>query len=140
VERARAFAKRLDASLAIIDKRREAPNVAEAMNIVGDVRGKTAVILDDMVDTGGTLIEAAQALVQNGAGHVFACCTHPVLSGDAAQRIADSPIESLVVTNTIPLGRKASESAKIKVISVAEILGEAIKRVYFSRSVSSLFV
>jgi len=140
VERARAFAKRLDASLAIIDKRREAPNVAEAMNIVGDVKGKTAVILDDMVDTGGTLIEAAQALVQNGAGHVYACCTHPVLSGDAAQRIADSPIESLVVTNTIPLSRKASESSKIKVISVAEILGEAIKRVYFSRSVSSLFV
>jgi ribose-phosphate pyrophosphokinase len=140
VERARAFAKRLDASLAIIDKRREAPNVAEAMNIVGDVKGKTAVILDDMVDTGGTLIEAAQALVQNGAAHVYACCTHPVLSGDAAQRIADSPIESLVVTNTIPLSRKASESAKIKVISVAEILGEAIKRVYFSRSVSSLFV
>jgi ribose-phosphate pyrophosphokinase len=140
VERARAFAKRLDASLAIIDKRREAPNVAEAMNIVGDVKGKTAVILDDMVDTGGTLIEAAQALVQNGAGYVYACCTHPVLSGDAAQRIADSPIESLVVTNTIPLSRKASESSKIKVISVAEILGEAIKRVYFSRSVSSLFV
>jgi len=140
VERARAFAKRLDASLAIIDKRREAPNVAEAMNIVGDVKGKTAVILDDMVDTGGTLIEAAQALVQNGAGHVYACCIHPVLSGDAVERIADSPIESLVVTNTIPLSRKASESSKIKVISVAEILGEAIKRVYFSRSVSSLFV
>jgi ribose-phosphate pyrophosphokinase len=140
VERARAFAKRLDASLAIIDKRREAPNVAEAMNIVGDVKRKTAIILDDMVDTGGTLIEAAQALVQNGAGHVYACCTHAVLSGDAARRIEQSPIESLVVTNTIPLSRKASECSKIEVISVAEIVGEAIKRVYFSRSVSSLFV
>ena len=140
VERARAFAKRLDASLAIIDKRREAPNVAEAMNIVGDVKEKTAIILDDMVDTGGTLIEAAQALVQNGAGHVYACCTHAVLSGDAARRIEQSPIESLVVTNTIPLSRKASECSKIEVISVAEIVGEAIKRVYFSRSVSSLFV
>jgi ribose-phosphate pyrophosphokinase len=140
VERARAFAKRLDASLAIIDKRREAPNVAEAMNIVGDVKEKTAIILDDMVDTGGTLIEAAQALVQNGAGHVYACCTHAVLSGDAARRIEESAIQSLVVTNTIPLSRKASECSKIEVISVAEIVGEAIKRVYFSRSVSSLFV
>ncbi len=140
VERARAFAKRLDASLAIIDKRREAPNVAEAMNIVGDVKEKTAIILDDMVDTGGTLIEAAQALVQNGARHVYACCTHAVLSGDAARRIEESAIESLVVTNTIPLSRKASECSKIEVISVAEIVGEAIKRVYFSRSVSSLFV
>jgi len=140
VERARAFAKRLDASLAIIDKRREAPNVAEAMNIVGDVKEKTAIILDDMVDTGGTLIEAAQALVQNGAGHVYACCTHAVLSGDAVRRIEESAIESLVVTNTIPLSRKASECSKIEVISVAEIVGEAIKRVYFSRSVSSLFV
>jgi ribose-phosphate pyrophosphokinase len=140
VERARAFAKRLDASLAIIDKRREAPNVAEAMNIVGDVKEKTAIILDDMVDTGGTLIEAAQALVQNGAGHVYACCTHAVLSGDAARRLEESAIESLVVTNTIPLSRKASECSKIEVISVAEIVGEAIKRVYFSRSVSSLFV
>ena len=140
VERARAFAKRLDASLAIIDKRREGPNVAEAMNIVGDVKEKTAIILDDMVDTGGTLIEAAQALVQNGAGHVYACCTHAVLSGDAARRIEESAIESLVVTNTIPLSRKASECSKIEVISVAEIVGEAIKRVYFSRSVSSLFV
>ena len=140
VERARAFAKRLDASLAIIDKRREGPNVAEAMNIVGDVKEKTAIILDDMVDTGGTLIEAAQALVQDGAGHVYACCTHAVLSGDAARRIEESAIESLVVTNTIPLSRKASECSKIEVISVAEIVGEAIKRVYFSRSVSSLFV
>jgi len=140
VERARAFAKRLNASLAIVDKRREAPNVAEAMNIIGDIKGRTAIILDDMVDTGGTLIQAAQALIQNGAENVYACCIHPVLSGDATKRIEKSPIESLVVTNTIPLGQKSSECSKIKVISVAEILGEAIKRVYFSKSVSSLFV
>ncbi len=140
VERARAFAKRLNASLAIIDKRREAPNVAEAMKIVGDVRGKTAIIVDDMVDTGGTLIEASQALMHDGAAHVYACCTHAVLSGDAAKRIEESPIEALVVTNTIPLSQKAAECPKIEVISVAEILGEAIKRVYFSRSVSSLFI
>lgn len=140
VERARAFAKRLNASLAIIDKRREEPNAAEAMNIIGDVKGKTAVILDDMVDTAGTLIQAAQALIQYGAAHVYACCTHPVLSGNAPKRIEESPIESLVITNTIPLNQKVSECSKIKVISVAGILGEAIKRVYFSKSVSSLFV
>jgi ribose-phosphate pyrophosphokinase len=140
VERARAFAKRLNASLAIIDKRREEPNVAEAMNIIGDVKGKTAVILDDIVDTAGTLIQAAQALIQYGAAHVYACCTHPVLSGNAPKRIEESPLESLVITNTIPLNQKASECSKIKVISVAGILGEAIKRVYFSKSVSSLFV
>ena len=140
VERARAFAKRLNAALAIIDKRREEPNVAEAMNIVGDVKGKTAVILDDMVDTAGTLVEAAHALIRNGAAHVYASCTHPVLSGDATERIEESPIESLVVTNTIQLNQNAPEYSKIKVVSVAEILGEAIKRVYFSRSVSSLFV
>ncbi|MBW1689922.1 MAG: phosphoribosylpyrophosphate synthetase [Deltaproteobacteria bacterium] len=140
VERARAFAKRLNASLAIIDKRREEPNVAAAMNIIGDVRGKTAVILDDMIDTGGTLVEAAQALFYNGVEHVYACCVHPVLSGKAVQRIEESLIESLVVTNTIPLSRKASRCPKITVVSVAEILGEAIKRVYFSKSISSLFV
>jgi ribose-phosphate pyrophosphokinase len=140
VERARAFAKRLNASLAIIDKRREEPNVAEAMNIIGDVTGKTAIILDDMVDTAGTLVKAAQALIKNGAANVYACCTHPVLSGNAIERLEESPIESLVVTNTIPLNKNASKCSKIKVVSVAEILGEAIKRVYFSRSVSSLFV
>jgi ribose-phosphate pyrophosphokinase len=140
VERARAFAKRLNASLAIIDKRRDEPNVAVAMNIIGDIKGKTAIILDDMVDTGGTLVEAAEALIQNGAAQVYACCTHPVLSGDAAQKIEQSCIKSLLTTNTVPLGREASESPKINVVSVAEILGEAIKRVHFSKSVSSLFV
>jgi ribose-phosphate pyrophosphokinase len=140
VERARAFAKRLNASLAIIDKRREEPNVAEAMNIIGDVKGKATIILDDMVDTAGTLVQAAHALIKNGAARVYACCTHPVLSGDATKRIEESPIESLVVTNTIPLNKNASQCSKIKVVSVAEILGEAIRRVYFSKSVSSLFV
>jgi len=140
VERARAFAKRLNASLAIIDKRREEPNVAEAMNIIGDVKGKATIILDDMVDTAGSLVQAAQALVKNGAAHVYACCTHPVLSGNAVKKVEESPIESLVVTDTIQLDQKTLECSKIKVVSVAEILGEAIKRVYFSRSVSSLFV
>ena len=140
MERARAFAKRLNASLAIIDKRREEPNVAAAMHIIGDVKGKTAIILDDMIDTGGTLVQAAQVLTQNGAKHVYACCVHPVLSGKAIKRIEESTIESLVVTNTVPLHKKASECSKIKVVSVSEILGEAIKRIYYSRSVSSLFV
>jgi ribose-phosphate pyrophosphokinase len=140
VERARAFAKRLNASLAIIDKRRDEPNVAVAMNIIGDIKGKTAIILDDMVDTGGTLVEAAEALVQNGAAQVYACCTHPVLSGNATEKIEQSSIKSLLTTNTVPLGRECSGSPKIDVVSVAEIFGEAIKRVHFSKSVSSLFV
>jgi ribose-phosphate pyrophosphokinase len=140
VERARAFAKRLNASLAIIDKRRDEPNVSVAMNIIGDIEGKTAVILDDMVDTGGTLVEAAEALVQNGAAEVYACCTHPVLSGNATKKIEESSIKSLLTTNTVPLSREASKSRKIDVVSVAEIFGEAIKRVHFSKSVSSLFV
>jgi ribose-phosphate pyrophosphokinase len=140
VERARSFAKRLNASLAIIDKRREEPNVAEAMNVIGDVKGKTAILLDDMVDTAGTLDQAAHALIKNGAKTVYACCTHPVLSGNAVNRLADSPIETLLVTNTIPLNKNALGCTKITVLSVAEILGEAIKRVYFSRSISSLFI
>jgi ribose-phosphate pyrophosphokinase len=140
VERARAFAKRLDAGLAIIDKRREAPNVAEAMNIIGEVEGKTAVILDDMVDTAGTLTQAASALSARGASAIHACCTHPVLSGPAVERIEKSPIETLVVTNTIPLRGAALACRKIKVLSVAELLGETIKRSYNSQSVSTLFV
>ena len=140
VERARAFAKRLDASLAIIDKRRDAPNVSEAMNIIGDVKGKTAVILDDMVDTAGTLTQAAVALTTRGTRRIFACCTHPVLSGPAIERIENSPIDKLVVTNTIPLNEKARGCGKIEVLSVAELLGETIKRIYNSHSVSTLFV
>lgn len=140
VERARAFAKRLDASLAIIDKRREAPNVSEAMNIIGEVSGKTAIILDDMVDTAGTLTQAAVALMERGSAAVHACCTHPVLSGPAIDRIEKSPIEGLVVTNTIPLNGKARTCRKITVLSIAELLGETIKRTYNSHSVSTLFV
>jgi len=140
VERARAFAKRLDASLAIIDKRREAPNVAEAMNIIGEVEGKTAIILDDMVDTAGTLTQAAQALKSRGTSGIHACCTHPVLSGPAVKRIEASPIDSLVVANTIPLHDKAKNCKKIVALSIAELLGETIKRIHNSNSVSSLFV
>ena len=140
VERARAFAKRLDATLAIVDKRREAPNEAEAMNIIGEVEGKTAIILDDMVDTAGTLTQAAGALSRRGTAGVHACCTHAVLSGPAIERIEDSFIDSLVVTNTIPLNEKAECCGKITVLSVAELLGETIKRIYNSHSVSTLFV
>ncbi|MFH1124060.1 MAG: ribose-phosphate pyrophosphokinase [Pseudomonadota bacterium] len=140
VERARAFAKRLEASLAIIDKRRDAPNVAEAMNIIGDVKGKTAIILDDMVDTAGTVTQAASALQERGAVKIFACCTHPVLSGPAIERINASPIDQLVVTDTIPLGEKARKCTKITPLSVADLLGETIKRIHGSDSVSTLFV
>jgi ribose-phosphate pyrophosphokinase len=140
VERARAFAKRLEVSLAIIDKRRDAPNVAEAMNIIGEVSGKRAVILDDMVDTAGTLTQAAAALKKKGASQIFACCVHPVLSGPAMDRIENSPIDHLVVTNTIPLKEAAQNCSKIMLLSVAELLGETIKRIYSSNSVSTLFV
>ncbi|MGD8228038.1 MAG: ribose-phosphate pyrophosphokinase [Desulfobacteraceae bacterium] len=140
VERARAFAKRLEATLAIIDKRRDAPNIAEAMNIIGEVDGKTAVILDDMVDTAGTLTQGAAALKEKGAAKIYACCTHPVLSGAAIEKIEASPIDRLVVTNTIPLNEKSQKCAKINVLSVAELLGETIKRIYNSNSVSTLFV
>jgi ribose-phosphate pyrophosphokinase len=140
VERARAFAKRLNASLAIIDKRREAPNVAEAMNIIGEVEGKTAIILDDMVDTAGTLTQAAEALTERGASATHACCTHAILSGPAIERIEASPMDSLVVTNTIPLNGKATTCKKITALSIAELLGETIKRINSSHSVSTLFV
>ncbi|MEW6669372.1 MAG: ribose-phosphate pyrophosphokinase [Thermodesulfobacteriota bacterium] len=140
VERARAFAKRLEAGLAIIDKRRDAPNVAEAMNIIGEVEGRTAVILDDMVDTAGTLTQAAGALKKRGADRIYACCTHPILSGSAVERIESSPLDALVVANTVPLRGKALECPKITVLSVAELLGETIKRSYNSDSVSNLFV
>jgi len=139
VERARAFAKRLSASLAIIDKRRLAPNVAEVMNIIGEVEGKTAILLDDMVDTAGTLAQSADALRRKGARHIYACATHAVLSGPAIDRLEKSEIEELVVTNTIPLGPKAS-CTKLHVLTVAPLLGEAIKRIHFQDSVSSLFV
>jgi ribose-phosphate pyrophosphokinase len=139
VERARAYAKRLDANLAIIDKRREVANVAEVMNIIGNVEGKTCVIVDDMVDTAGTLCEAARALMGAGATKVFAAITHPVLSGPAIKRIGESDLEKLIVTDTIPLRQEAEENSKIKVVSVAEQLGEAIRRINNEESVSSLF-
>lgn len=139
-ERARAFAKRLKADLAIVDKRRHAPNQAKAMAIIGDVKGKTAIILDDMVDTAGTLTEAANAIMENGATEVHACCSHPVLSGPAVDRIADSALKSLIATDTIPLNSKAAACDKIKVLSIAELVGEAIIRSHKGDSVTSLFV
>lgn len=140
VERARAFAKRLQVSLAIIDKRREGINEAKAMNVIGDIRGKNALILDDMIDTAGTLTQAVEALRQHGAKEVFAACTHPVLSGPAVERIERSDLQEVVVTNTIPLRDKARICSKIRVLSVAGLLAEAIKRIHEEKSVSSLFV
>ncbi len=140
VERTRAFAKRFGAGLVIIDKRRDRPNESEVMYIIGDVKGKTAVILDDMVDTAGTLCKAAQALKEHGANEVHGCITHPVLSGPAISRIKESVLESLVVTNTIPLSEEAQKVDKIKVLSVSALLGEAIRRIHDEDSVSSLFV
>ena len=139
VERARAYAKRLNTSLAIIDKRRDIPNEAKAMNIIGDVREKIAIIVDDMIDTAGTLMEATDALLGAGAKEVHACCSHPVLSGPAGDRIANSPIKSVVTTNTIPLNGQLKKNPKIKVLSVAGLLGEAILRIHQETSVSSLF-
>lgn len=139
VERARAYAKRLGASLAIIDKRREGPNEAKAMNIIGDVRDKVAFIVDDMIDTAGTLMEATDALIAAGASEVHACCSHAVLSGEACARIRNSPIKSIVTTDTIPMGDELSRLGKIKVLSVAPLLGEAIMRIHSESSISSLF-
>ncbi len=139
-ERARAFAKRLDAGLAIIDKRRSGPNVSEVMHIIGDVSGQTCVIVDDMIDTAGTLCQAAQALKEKGAQRIFACASHAVLSGPALERIDNSCLEEVVVTNTIPLGEKVKICSKLRVLSVAELLAEAIRRIHGDESVSSLFV
>lgn len=139
-ERARAFAKRLGCTLAIIDKRRTGPNVAEVMHLIGDVTGKTAIILDDMIDTAGTLTQAAKALKDHGAKAIYACATHPVLSGPAIERINDSDIQEVVIADTIPLEEKAAACQKIKVLSVAELLAEAIRRIHEDESVSSLFI
>jgi ribose-phosphate pyrophosphokinase len=140
VERTRAFAKRLKADLAIIDKRRDRPNESKAMNVIGDVKGKTAILLDDMVDTAGTLCSAAAMLKEAGALEVHACCSHGVLSGPAIERLEASVIKSLVVTNSIPLRENAKACSKIKVLSVSHLLGEAIRRIHSEDSVSSLFV
>jgi ribose-phosphate pyrophosphokinase len=140
VERARAFAKRLGAGLAIIDKRRTGPNVSEAMNIIGDVGGKAAVVVDDMIDTGGTLTQGLKSLQAAGAGPIFACAAHPVFSGPAIERLQDSPAEKIIVTDTIPLTDEASKCEKIVQLSVDALLAEAIRRIHNNESVSSLFV
>lgn len=141
VERAREFAKRCkNASIAIIDKRRERANVSKVMHIVGDVKGKVAILLDDMIDTGGTIVQSAEVLMQNGASRVYACCTHPILSGSAVERLNNSPIYKLVVTNTVPLNDKFNKLERVEVLDVSPILGEAIKRIHNEASVSSLFV
>ena len=139
VERARAFAKRIDSSLAIIDKRRSGPNEAKAMHLIGDVTNKTAVIVDDMIDTAGTLTQAVDSLLKNGAKRVFAVATHPVLSGPAISRLIESKLEKVYVSDTIPLSEAAVASGKLRVISVAPVLAEAIKRIHDHDSVSSLF-
>lgn len=140
VERTRAYAKRLGAGLAIIDKRRERANVSEVMHIIGDVEGKHCVLLDDMIDTAGTLTNAARALADRGAKRIMACASHAVLSGPALQRINDSPIEKVIVTDTIPLRGDPGMHGKIQQVTVARLLAEAIKRIHNSDSVSSLFV
>jgi ribose-phosphate pyrophosphokinase len=140
VERARAYAKRLKANLGIVDKRREAANVSEVMNIIGDVEDKTVIIVDDMIDTAGTLTNSAVALKEAGASTVIACASHAVLSGPAIDRIEKSVLEEVVVTNSIPLSEAGAACSKIKQLSVARLLGEAVKRIHNSDSVSSLFV
>ena len=139
VERTRAFAKRIEASLAIIDKRRSGPNEAKALHLIGDVRDKTAIIVDDMIDTAGTLTQAVQSLLKNGAKRVFAVASHAVLSGPAITRLTECGIEKVLVTDTIPLSERAAASGKIEVISVAPVVAEAIQRIYGNASVSSLF-
>ncbi|MFZ5996414.1 MAG: ribose-phosphate pyrophosphokinase [Nitrospirota bacterium] len=140
VERARAFAKRLNASLAIVDKRREAANVSKVMNVIGNVKDRDVILLDDMIDTAGTITQAAQALYENGAKRVCAACSHAVLSGPAIDRINNSVLEEVITTDTIPLDDKVSICKKLKVLSVSKLLSEAIKRIHEETSVSSLFV
>lgn len=140
VERARAFAKRLNSSVAMIDKRRTGPNEAKAMNVIGEVEGKTALILDDMIDTAGTLTEAAHAVLEKGAQSVFAAATHGVLSGPAIERIQKSKLERVIVTDTIPLSPAAASNSKIVQLSVADLLAEAVYRIHNYDSVSSLFI
>jgi len=140
VERARAFAKRLNASLAIIDKRRERANESQVMNVIGDVKGKNTIILDDMIDTAGTTTQAAAALKEKGAKKVLAACTHAVLSGPAIDRINNSVIEEVIVTNTIQLDSKQEKCKKLTALSIAPLLAEAIKRIHEESSISSLFV
>lgn len=136
VARARDFARKLDCDMVIVDKRREKANVCEVMNIIGDVAGKDVILVDDIIDTAGTIVNAAKALKEKGAASVMACCTHPVLSGPAYERIEGDELDELVVTNTLPL---AKNSPKIKALCVAQLFGEVIRRVYHNESVTSLF-
>lgn len=140
VERARAYAKRLNAGLAIIDKRREKPNQSEVMNIIGDVKDKTAIIVDDMIDTAGSLCNSAIALKNNYARKIIACATHPVFSGQAIEKINSSPLDEVIVTDTIPLSEKARQCEKIKVVTISSLIGEAIKRIISGDSLSALFI
>ncbi|MBI4686557.1 MAG: ribose-phosphate pyrophosphokinase [Nitrospirae bacterium] len=140
VERARAFAKRLGASLAIIDKRRERANVSEVMNVIGDVKGKNAILLDDMIDTAGTITQAVSAIKEKGAKRIIAACTHAVLSGPAIERINKSALEEVIVTSTIPMAEKKKKCKKLTVLPMSPLLGEAIKRIHEESSVSSLFI
>ena len=140
VERARSFAKKLQCSLAIIDKRREVANVSQVMHVIGDVKGKDTLILDDMIDTAGTTTQAAKALKDEGSSRVYAASTHAVLSGPAIDRINSSVLEEVIVTNTIPLDTKREKCRKLNVLSIAPLLGEAIKRIHEESSISSLFV
>jgi ribose-phosphate pyrophosphokinase len=140
VERARFFAKKMDAALAIVDKRRVEMNVAEVMHVIGDVNGRTCLIIDDLIDTAGTLVKTASALVQSGATEIYACCSHPVLSGQAIQNISSSLIKEVVVTNTIPLTEPAKKEPKIKVLSIAGLIGRAIQSIHEETSVSKLFL
>jgi ribose-phosphate pyrophosphokinase len=140
VERARAYSKRLSASLAIIDKRRSAANVSEVMHLIGDVKGRDAIIVDDMIDTAGTLAQAARAVMEHGARSVSACASHGVLSGQALSRIEESPLTDVFITDTIPPTEAVKQSKKFKVITVARLLGEAVKRIHHGDSISSLFI
>lgn len=140
VERARAYAKRMESTMAIIDKRRPAPNISEVMNIIGDVKGKHAVIIDDIIDTAGTVTQAAKVVLDQGAKSVMACATHGVLSGPAIQRIGDSVLSDVIITDTIPLSQAAKTCSKLKVLSVARLLGESIKRIHHGDSISNLFI
>jgi ribose-phosphate pyrophosphokinase len=140
VERARAYSKRLSAGLAIVDKRRSKANVSEVLHLIGDVEGKIAVLLDDMIDTAGTLTQAANALVDNGAKQVLAYATHAVLSGPAVDRISKSPLQEVIVTDTIPLRENTLGCAKIKQLTVSRLFGDAVQRIHLADSLSSLFV
>ncbi len=140
VERARFFAKKMNAALAIVDKRRTEVNEAEVMHVIGDVEGRTAVVVDDMIDTAGTLVKTSEALLKYGAAAVYACCTHPVLSGQAVERICQSQIQQVVVTNSIPLREEASKCGRVVVLSIAPLLARAIQSIHEETSVSNLFI